>query len=329
MKTALEKGCEQILKCMGFKQNEKLLIITDLENLEQTKIIEELGKLIGEVKLIPIEDYGVRPLTEFPPDLKEKVFWCDVCIYLKTKMKEEQMSLSYPLKNICIAEKKRLAFMNGAVKEVIEIGMNVDYKKIKSISTKVFDLVSKAKEIKVKTKAGTDVTIDILDCKWKNTYGDLSKTPQDGFNLPSGEVFTCPNNIHGKFVCDLEIGGYFTEKYGVLVEPVNLTITKGVIKTIGSKNNELQKELNEILKKIENSNKISEVGIGTNIGLEQPIGKFLLDEKFPGLHIAMGNPCTGTGGDWKCDVHYDFLIQKANIWVDGKKIMKDGKFVLK
>ena len=40
----------------------------------------------------------------------------------------------------------------------------------------------------------------------------------------------------------------------------------------------------------ENSDRVGEFAIGTNIELKDVIGKILQDEKYPGIHIAFGNP---------------------------------------
>ena len=49
----------------------------------------------------------------------------------------------------------------------------------------------------------------------------------------------------------------------------------------------------------ENSDRVGEFAIGTNIGCTHVIGHILQDEKFPGVHIAFGNPYGAhTGADW-------------------------------
>ena len=49
----------------------------------------------------------------------------------------------------------------------------------------------------------------------------------------------------------------------------------------------------------ENSDRVGEFAIGTNIGVRDVIGNILQDEKIPGIHIAFGNPYGAhTGADW-------------------------------
>ena len=58
----------------------------------------------------------------------------------------------------------------------------------------------------------------------------------------------------------------------------------------------------------ENSDRVGEFAIGTNIELRQVIGHILQDEKFPGIHIAFGNPYGAhTGADWYSSTHIDVV----------------------
>ena len=59
------------------------------------------------------------------------------------------------------------------------------------------------------------------------------------------------------------------------------------------------------------------------------IGNILQDEKIPGIHIAFGNPYGAhTGADWYSATHIDVVGRDFDIWVDGRQIMKHGKFLL-
>ena len=67
----------------------------------------------------------------------------------------------------------------------------------------------------------------------------------------------------------------------------------------------------------ENSDRVGEFAIGTNIELHAVIGHILQDEKFPGVHIAFGNPYGAhTGADWYSRTHIDVVGTEFDIWVD-------------
>ena len=59
------------------------------------------------------------------------------------------------------------------------------------------------------------------------------------------------------------------------------------------------------------------------------IGNILQDEKFPGLHIAFGNPYGHhTGAPWYSSTHIDVVGTRFDIWVDGQQIMEKGRFLI-
>ena len=74
---------------------------------------------------------------------------------------------------------------------------------------------------------------------------------------------------------------------------------------------------------------MGEFAIGTNLGIDQVIGNILQDEKFPGIHIAFGNPYgEHTGAPWTSTTHIDVVGLRFNIWVDEEQIMRDGNFLI-
>jgi len=92
-----------------------------------------------------------------------------------------------------------------------------------------------------------------------------------------------------------------------------------------SENHELEEDFWKYTHTDENSDRVGEFAIGTNIGLKDVIGQILQDEKYPGVHIAFGNPYGfHTGADWYSATHIDVVGRKFNIWVDGQQIMQQG-----
>jgi leucyl aminopeptidase (aminopeptidase T) len=59
------------------------------------------------------------------------------------------------------------------------------------------------------------------------------------------------------------------------------------------------------------------------------IGQILQDEKYPGIHIAFGNPYGAhTGAEWFSSTHIDVVGRNFDIWVDGEQIMRSGQFLI-
>ena len=55
------------------------------------------------------------------------------------------------------------------------------------------------------------------------------------------------------------------------------------------------------------------------------IGILLQDEKFPGVHLAFGDPYgSQTHADWKSKTHVDVLTRDCNVWIDDEQVIAAG-----
>jgi len=207
--------------------------------------------------------------------------------------------------------------------------MRADFDEVDRISTRVWRMASQANEIRAKNPAGTDIVAQFSpDLKWLKTSGIIS--PNKWGNLPGGETFTTPLKVDGVFVIDGVVGDYLCEKYGDLQrEPLTIEVESSRLKNAESPNTALRDEFWKYCHTDENSNRVGEFAIGTNIAVRDVIGNILQDEKIPGIHIAFGNPYGAhTGADWYSSTHIDVVGRKFDIWIDGRQIMHDGAFLL-
>jgi leucyl aminopeptidase (aminopeptidase T) len=225
--------------------------------------------------------------------------------------------------------KMRHAHMVNINRQIMLEGMRADFHAVDRISVKVIELVTKASAIKAKTAAGTDLHAQLNpEYKWLKTSGLIS--PDKWGNLPGGEVFTTPGEVNGTFVIDGVVGDYLCAKYGDLKDnPLTIRVKGNRVVEGFSENKELEQDFWNYTHTDENSDRVGEFAIGTNIGLKDVIGNILQDEKFPGIHIAFGNPYgEHTGAKWYSSTHIDVVGRKFDIWVDEQQIMREGKFLI-
>ncbi len=136
--------------------------------------------------------------------------------------------------------------------------------------------------------------------------------------------------MNGVCVVDGVVGDYLCEKYQDLArQPLTIQHAKNRITEVSSENKELEQEFWAYTHTDENSDLVGEFAIGTNIELTHVIGQILQDEKFPGIHIAFGNPYgEHTGAKWYSSTHIDVVGTHFDIWVDGQQIMEKGRFLI-
>jgi len=331
---SIKEGARQAVEnCLKVKPGEKVVIITDKDTLKiGCAIRREVEKITNEVQFFIMEDFGKRPL-DFPSQIDEALKRADVSFYVAQGPKGELQTFREPmLKTVNANKKLRHAHMIGITPQIMEDGMCSDYREIQRISKLVYEQIKDAPRIRVVTEKGTNLVAEFSPkLHWKICDGNIK--PNNWSNLPDGEVFTSPVNVNGRVVIDGCLGDFFSEKYGSLEDtPITIEIENGRAKKEGIRcdNKELKREfIKYLFETDENSNRVGEFAIGTNVCLTKLIGNLLQDEKFPGVHIAFGSPYPAeTGADWDSKAHIDGVIRNTTIYVNGKMMMDEGKFLL-
>jgi leucyl aminopeptidase (aminopeptidase T) len=125
------------------------------------------------------------------------------------------------------------------------------------------------------------------------------------------------------------VGDWLCAKFGSLREdPLTIRVKRNRLTEAHSENRELEEDFWRYTHTDENSDLVGEFAIGTNIELKDIIGQILQDEKYPGIHIAFGNPYGAhTGADWYSSTHIDVVGRNFDIWVDQEQIMSGGQFL--
>ena len=76
--------------------------------------------------------------------------------------------------------------------------------------------------------------------------------------------------------------------------------------------------------------RLGELGIGTNFGIDRPVGTILFDEKIGGtVHLALGRSYPETGGKNESALHWDLICdlrRGGRLTADGEVIQQDGRF---
>ena len=314
----MPKYAEIVLnKCLGLKNNEKFLIVTDSELNHIAKIFYERAKRItNNVKLIEIPIPKVHG-TEPSEEVAREMLNYDVELLITTK------SLSHTKARINACDKgARIVTMPGISQDILERTIDIDYEKLMKVHEKLGDIMDNGKEVKIQTELGTDLSFSI---DRRNAFGRDSGlfTRRGSFgNLPTGEIFVAPveGTANGVFVVDASFGGI-----GKLKGSIKVYVENGyAVRAEGGKAKDLENLLDSVGREARN---IAEFGIGTN-EKARITGNILEDEKAIGTcHIALGNN-VGFGGKVSVQLHLDGIIKKPTIWIDDEKIMDDGKMLI-
>jgi aminopeptidase len=315
--------------CLRVQPQEKVTLITDRACLDigrsLAQALEENGARFGSWIL---EELAPRPLIDMPRAILDDMETSDVSIFA-VRAQQNELRTRMQMTDVVNRRRMRHAHMVNINRQIMLEGMRADYHKVDRLSTKVLEIVQAAREVRATTPAGSDFRATLNpNYRWLKTSGLIS--PDKWGNLPGGEIFTTPGEVNGIFVIDGVVGDYLCERFGSLEQnPLTVVVEKNRLVEATSSNRELRDAFWAYTHTDENSDRVGEFAIGTNIELTHVIGHILQDEKFPGIHIAFGNPYGAhTGADWYSSTHIDVVGTHFDIWVDERKIMENGRFLV-
>ena len=329
-KLFLKAGKNIVEVCSRLMPKETATIVTDKETIKIGELVKKVAdEITNKVNFHVLEDYGERPLTFLPKEIKKDIKTTDVTYLAVNSKPGELQKFRIPLVTLAIKFGREI-HMPNIDDAIIKSGMQADYYKIASLTLLITGIATKSKTARVTTPKGTDLKVNFSkELKWVPDTGLLWYKGMWG-NLPAGEAFTCPGNIEGVMIVNGTLGDFFCAKYGDLEEtPISIPIknSRAVVEKIECENEALLKELKQYLLQDENANRVGEFACGTNISLRDLVGNLLQDEKFPGVHVAFGSPIPEeTGADWRSNGHVDGIMKECSLWFDDIQIIKDGKF---
>jgi len=315
--------------CLRIQPGEKVTVVTDEATREiAASLVHEVENVGATYRAWVLEELAPRPLGDLPSEIVDDLETSQVSIFAVQAQANELRS-RMQMTDVVNRRRIRHAHMVNINHQIMLEGMRADFLKVDRISTKVVDLVRRAKQIRAKTAAGTELTADLNPkYHWLKTSGIIS--PEKWGNLPGGEVFTTPGEVNGTFVIDGVVGDWLCAKFGSLRDnPLTIRVRGNRLIEAHSSNQQLRDDFWSYTHTDENSDLVGEFAIGTNVELKDVIGQILQDEKFPGVHIAFGNPYGAhTGAQWYSSTHIDVVGRNFDIWVDSQQIMRQGQFLL-
>ena len=322
-----------VTTCLRIQPTEKVTLITDQTTIEiAASIARELQSIASPWNGFVLEELAPRPLAGMPVEILTDMETSQVSIFAVQVQQNELLSRRQ-MTDVVNRRRMRHAHMVNITPQIMLEGMRADFAAVDRLSQRVLERATKATAVRATTAAGTDIRAELNPgYKWIKTSGIIS--PDKWGNLPGGEVFTAPGEVNGTFVVDGVVGDYLCQRYGSLAaNPMTIAIAKNRIVACTSSDSQLQDDFWEYTHRDENSDRVGEFAIGTNIGVTRVIGNILQDEKFPGIHIAFGDPYgEHTGAKWTSSTHIDVVGLNFNIWLEGpqgeEQIMREGRFLI-
>ncbi len=322
-----------ISTCLKVQPGERVTLITDRSCLAvAASMAAELDRGGFSWNGFVLEDLAPRPLAGMPRAVLDDMETAQVSIFA-VEVQPNELHSRMQMTDVVNRRRMRHAHMVNISADIMTQGMRADFNLIDQLSQAVLEKVRQATYIRATTPAGTDIHAQMEpEYRWFKTSGIIS--PEKWGNLPGGECFTAPGEVNGVFVVDGVVGDFLCKEFGLLsAHPLTIHIESNRITRVESANKKLEADFWKYTHTDANSDRVGEFAIGTNIGVERVIGNILQDEKFPGVHIAFGDPYGAhTGAKWKSSTHIDVVGLRFNIWLGNasgeEQIMRDGHFLI-
>jgi aminopeptidase len=326
---AARQGARNLVSvCLAVKKGERVILICDEETREVSGHLEEAAKEIGAVvQRFMLERPETGFLEEVPEEIRGATRSAHVSIFAASaRPGEVDFRKRY---RMLVEGHTRHGHMPGVTLELLCTGMLADYNEVAALTRRIFEIASKARTARVKGE-GSDLKVEFAPgWRWAADTG-LFHNPGEWGNLPSGETFTAPYRLEGTIATPL-LGDWLSEKFGVQDPPIIFEIKNSWINldSIRGGSLEAREAFREYLQQDPNGPRASEFAIGTNIALKELVGNLLQDEKFPGVHVAFGDPYGEiTGAPWSAKTHIDVILPGVSLWLDEIQILDRGKFLV-
>jgi len=304
---AAETAVEQ---CLRVAPDESVVVVADDERERIGEALYEAASAVTEDATVLRSPPADRHGTEPPAPVAAAMAESDVFLAPTTK----SLSHTRARGSACDAG-ARGATLPGITEDVFTTGLDADYAAIDAACDDVLAQVGDADEVRVTSPAGTDIAFGIGDREWLADTGMVHE-PGDFSNLPAGEVFIAPETATGTYVVDGTM-----MPHGLLDDGQELTfeVEDGLVTSVSD--DAVRAEIETAAESVgDAAYNLAELGIGTNVGVGEPVGSVLLDEKAGGtVHIAIGDNA-GIGGETDAPIHLDGILRNPTVYADGEAI---------
>jgi leucyl aminopeptidase (aminopeptidase T) len=307
-----------INQVLGVKRGESVLIVTDTD---RPRIITQAlaysaisaGAEVTVITMEPQKIGGQEP----PAAVAAAMGAVQVVINQSTQSLTHTASVREAIKHGA-----RVANLRNVTEEMmVEGGITADYHQVKRVTENLARLLTKADEIRLTTPEGTDLFMRTSGREAIAQSGFVTR-PGELSGLPDGEATLAP--LEG-VTEGVVVNPYIADQIGQITEPFRMEIAAGRITGItGGKQAMALRGLLQA-KDAAGYNAASQFALGTNPACLVIPNTREVAKKLGTAHIAIGDNIS-LGGKSKSTFHIDFVFLNPSVYLDGKCILKDGKY---
>jgi len=308
-----------IYNCAYADENSKGLIISDSHTQEIGNLIIQVAdeENINFTHLIiePFMIHGEEPSSE----VAQEMLKYDIVFGLT------KMSMAHSKARLAFSEigGKYLSLPDYSMNVLASPALQYDFRELIDISSKIANLMTNGKEIRLLSQKGTDLRCDI-----QGRYGN----PAPGCCFDKGIISSPPDSETNIAPIEDKSNGIICVDGSIPCAQIGLVKSDAILHIKDGKVFDIEGEYKDILNKLfddvgEKARIVAEIGIGLN-PLAKLCGSMLEDEGCLGTaHVGIGANST-IGGKNSVPFHLDHIMKDVTIYIDNEMIIKDGKILL-
>ena len=325
MATAAEmmRGARTLVSsCTNIQSNESVLIVTDTAKLSIAQTIAAAAKERGAEPVIAIIDQRSSDSTE-PPQIVAAAMKVANVIFTPVSI---SITHTKAVKDAVASGARAIALSAITEEMMVSGGLEADFGEVKRRCTALGERMAAARRAHITSKDGTDLAfrvegrrVNVMPCVV--APGQFSPAPTAEVNFSPIE-----GSANGVVVADASIP-YLG--IGLLKAPIRFIVKDGFITGIDGGDPEQVAKLKGAWEAQSDPNvyNIAEMGVGMNPKCRFT-GDMLEDEGVLGsIHIGTGTNIT-LGGRIKAASHYDLIMSKPTLELDGEILIQDGELKL-
>ena len=315
-------GVRKILDvCCGLRAGERVVIVTDYE----------MGR-IAELLAAGCAEAGADPVVVCM--MPREVDGAEPPAAVAAAMAEANLVLTPVSRSISHAAATRAALARGArvlalsdfrEEMFYEGGIRADFRAVQPTCDRLARLLTEAREAHLTSAGGTDVRMDLRG-RQGNSHSCIVTAPGVFSAFPNIEANISPveGTSEGSIVIDGSIPNF---RLGILREPVRFEVKRGMIASIAGGAQAVR--LEDLLRRRGTLEvyTIAQFAVGLNPECRELTGQMTNDHGTLGtVHIGIGTS-ENLGGHTRAGLHFDGIMRRPTLKLDGKTILEDGALV--
>jgi 2,5-dihydroxypyridine 5,6-dioxygenase len=322
-KADMMKGARTVVgPCSNVKPGEAVLIVTDATMVSIAEVLADAVRERQAEPVIALIDQRSSDSAEPPRVVAAAMKAADV-IYSPVSI---SITHTRAVKDAVAAGARALAMTAVSEEMMVSGGLEADFTQVKAHCRAVGARMARAKTARITSQEGTDLTfrvegrrVNVMPCVVEP--GEFSPVPTAEVNFSPIE-----GTANGVIVADASIP-YLG--IGLLKQPIRFAVRNGFIVAIegGDAGQVATLKAAWEMQADPNVYNVAEMGIGMNPRCRFT-GLMLEDEGVLGsIHIGTGTSIT-LGGTVKARSHYDLIMSKPTLSLDGEVLIQDGDLKL-